>query len=373
MKNIYYFIAIFILFIATEIIRCQSNLAGASQRTSNVVVSKNDTKEINSELPNNSNIEIDVEVYNELFPVISKLLSEGDSNFNIPGLVHWKIKNSNSDSIQLSIISDIPEWTSPVITSLRLGPGEVKDLSQTPFGKKLLTNESTIPTTILLSVNFEGSCIFNETRKLKVRPSDDMIWSLQIPWDCSKLIAAWVTPKDDYVEWILTQAKEKLYNRTLAGYNSSDLLKEIKAIFNAVRNAKVSYVNSTVNFGEVGSTQRVRLPKESIIQKSANCIDGAVLFASLFENIGLEPLIILIPGHAIIGVRTSPNSNEAFFIETTMVGRNIMQSILTLESTFKAALNEGSRVYAEALQRDPNSVIIIDIKKARSEGIYPLW
>ena len=200
-----------------------------------------------------------------------------------------------------------------------------------------------------------------------------MIWSLHTSWDTESLIAAWVTPNDEIVEQILSIAKERLFNRSLAGYRSSDLVAEIRAIFNAVRNSKVSYVDSHMSFGQVGFTQRVKLPRESIDRKSANCIDGAVLFASLFENIGLEPLIILIPGHAFVGVRLAPNSRETLFIETTMLGRNIMESILTLTKTFDAAVKKGNEVYTNAMQNNPNEVRIIDIKNARAMGIYPLW
>ena len=94
---------------------------------------------------------------------------------------------------------------------------------------------------------------------------------------------------------------------------------------------------------------------------------------ALFENIGLEPVIVLIPGHAFVGVRTAPGSNEIWFIETTLVGRNILNSILTFQTTFQAALEAGTKRFNEAIQQDRKSVYIIDIKKARSEGIYPLW
>jgi hypothetical protein len=148
---------------------------------------------------------------------------------------------------------------------------------------------------------------------------------------------------------------------------------EIKSIFNAVRNAKVSYVNSTLSFGKVGFAQRVRLPRESISKKSANCIDGAVLFASLFENIGLEPVIVLIPGHAFVEVRLASNSDQTLFIETTFVGRNIINSIVSLTSTFDAATKKGNEEYNQAIQKNSSEVHIVDIKKARDLGIYPLW
>ena len=216
--------------------------------------------------------------------------------------------------------------------------------------------------------------IFEETKKIRVRAADDMVWSLNTPYDTEPLIAAWVTPNDNMVEKILSNAKERrFFNRSLSGYQSKDVIPQVKAIFNAVRHYRVSYVSSTMSFGKIGFTQRVRLPRESILEKSANCIDGAVLFASLFENIGLEPVIVLIPGHAFVGVRLAPGSKETLFIETTMVGRSSLNSILTLTTTFDAAVKEGNDEFNKAMQTNPNSVRIVDIIKAREAGIYPLW
>ncbi len=327
-----------------------------------------------AQLANQSKINISVDVQQEIFPVIAKFISEGNKHSNIPGLVKWDIQNANNDSVQISIISDIPEWTEPAISTVILGPNENKEITQTPFGNKLLRNHSIVPTTISLNVKQGDKNIFEETKKIKVRAADDMVWSLNTPYDTEPLIAAWVTPNDDMVEKILSNAKERrFFNRSLFGYQSDDVVPQVKAIFNAVRNYGVSYVSSTMSFGKIGFTQRVRLPRESILDKSANCIDGAVLFASLFENIGFEPVIVLIPGHAFVGVRLAPNSRETLFIETTMVGRSSLTSILTLTKTFDAAVKEGNDEFNKAMQTNPNSVRIVDIKKARENGIYPLW
>jgi len=326
-----------------------------------------------AQLSHSKEIDVSVEVQQELFPVIAKFLSEGNIYSNIPGLVNWKIHNNRNDTVRLSVISEIPEWTSPVITTIELKPNENKVVIQSPFGVNLLSKHPIVPTTIMLKVKNDDKIIFEETRNLKVRSADEMIWSMYTPYDFASLIAAWVTPNDEAVEKILSNAKEKLFERSLSGYQSSDIISQVKAIFNAVKNAKVSYVNSTMSFGKVGVTQRVRLPRESISQKSANCIDGAVLFASLFENIGLQPVIVLIPGHAFVGVRLASNSKETLFIETTMVGRNILNSILSLTTTFDAAVQKGNEEFNNASKNNPRELRVIDIKQAREKGIYPLW
>lgn len=323
---------------------------------------------------------ISADVQQEIFPVIAKFISEGNKNSSIAGLVRWNIKNENKDTIIISVFSEISEWTEPAITIVKVAPNETKEVIQTPFGKKLLGNRSIIPTTILLRAKLGDKNVFEETRNIRIRAADDMIWSLKYPYDTESLIAAWVTPKDYLVEGILSRAKVRVYNRSLSGYiNNADVTQQVKAIFNAVRTAGISYVNSPISFGKVGFAQRVRLPNESITEQAANCIDGTVLFASLFENIGLEPLIVLVPGHAFVGVRLAPNSRETLFIETTLVGRSPMESVresinaLSIKTTFETAVNKGNEEFNYYLRSNSKALRIIDVKKAREQGIYPLF
>ena len=48
-------------------------------------------------------------------------------------MVKWEIHNSNNDSVQISVTSEIPEWTEPAISTLILGPNENKEITQTPL------------------------------------------------------------------------------------------------------------------------------------------------------------------------------------------------------------------------------------------------
>ena len=66
--------------------------------------------------------------------------------------------------------------------------------------------------------------------------------------------------------------------------------------------------------------QRVRLPREALAQKSANCIDGTFLMASLLEAASLNPAIVLVPGHAFLARETQDNGGEWDYLETTLIG-----------------------------------------------------
>lgn len=149
------------------------------------------------------------------------------------------------------------------------------------------------------------------------------------------------------------------YNLTLSYYEDI-ITPQVKAIYLALQNDyNIKYVSSTISFPDEG-TQRIRFPNDALTLGSANCIDGTVLFASALENIDLEPLIVLIPGHAFVGWRRWTGSNIAEFLETTMISN----------SSFKEAYNEGLKKYNENY-KDPDTKVI-DIKKARDMGLTPL-
>ncbi|TAK24310.1 MAG: hypothetical protein EPO40_24270 [Myxococcaceae bacterium] len=95
----------------------------------------------------------------------------------------------------------------------------------------------------------------------------------------------------------------------------------LAAIFNELRSRGVIYRNISSSYFE--GYQPISLPRDSVTMRAANCIDGALLFASILENIGFEPVLHLVPGHAYVGVNSAPQSSGVgvtWFIETTMLG-----------------------------------------------------
>src|SRR5690606_2706094 len=66
--------------------------------------------------------------------------------------------------------------------------------------------------------------------------------------------------------------------------------------------------------------QHVRSISGALATSQANCVDGTVLFASVLRRIGIEPLLVKIPGHMYLGYRLRAGSAESAFLETTLMG-----------------------------------------------------
>jgi hypothetical protein len=143
--------------------------------------------------------------------------------------------------------------------------------------------------------------------------------------DMMRYFGAFVTPNaPDLMRFLRTGAQHHPEGR-LVGYQGDEdaITPQVKALYDALKDeGNITYVNSLIDFSpEQGfSSQRVRLPRESLETHQANCIDGTVLFASLLEGISLNPAIVIVPGHAFLAWETWRNSGEWKYVETTMIG-----------------------------------------------------
>jgi hypothetical protein len=101
------------------------------------------------------------------------------------------------------------------------------------------------------------------------------------------------------------------------------------------------------------------MPHASLEQNSANCIDAAVMYASLFENLAMEPMIIVVPGHAYVAVKVAEGSDKLLYIDVALTGR----------TTFELAV---SSARSGMEKNDISSVTQVNVMDARSVGIYPM-
>jgi len=246
------------------------------------------------------------------------------------------------------------------------------------------------PTTLHVTVEqtAPAACLLHEqTYPIRLHARDTALLAVQGAdggiVDLSDYLAAWVTPRSPVMEQWLRRAAEQHPGKSMVGYQGASTLPQgaavvraqAQAIFTALKQeANLTYINSPLNMGQQAGqvTQRVRLPSESLAAGgSANCIDGTVLFASLLELASLEPLLMIVPGHAFVGWRIWRGVNQYEFLETTMIG----------SAEFVAAQQIGQQEYDDALAKgyftrglfDPGGFArLVDIAACRAKGILPL-
>ncbi|MFH1285316.1 MAG: hypothetical protein ABIH99_01915 [Candidatus Micrarchaeota archaeon] len=311
-----------------------------------------------------SKLDVSCEVLDELIPahaIVASSLNVSEAKCTII--------NNDDRSANIVLTSEIAGWSDEFKKTLSIAPGEEREVDQTfTFKDKFFSNNELAPATANFKIEQEGRVVFEQSKELDIGAKGDIIWSSEEQWDLAPTIAVWVTPHDPCVEQVISLAKEKKEDRAMGGYvgyssmyvsgRESETYAQAEAAYKAIQDLGVSYVNSYISFTP-GESQRVRLPWESVEQKSGNCIDGSVLFASVFENLGMNARIILVPGHAFVGVESYDGSNKYLYIETTLLGTN----------SFEDAVDSAASTFNE--YKNTDEIMAIDISDYRELGITP--
>jgi len=279
------------------------------------------------------------------------------------------VTNLGSSSRDILISAEIPAWSNEFSKSLTLEPGETETVDiELDWKEKFYTSRESADASIIYKAVGNNISLASETEKVKISPKEDIFWSVDVDnasVDLTHSIAAWVTPHEQCISSLISKAKELTPGRSLGGYANYEGRNEsvkvnrtneqAKAIFYAIKGQGVSYVNTPVSFS---GSQHVKMPSDSLIDKSGNCVDGTVLFASAFEALGMEPVIVVIPQHTLIGVESYEGSGRYVFIETTLVGSD----------SYENALLKGSEQFNK--YRNTSQINVIRISDFR-ENITP--
>jgi hypothetical protein len=304
----------------------------------------------------------------DIFPVFANYASLQSQDGRKWGTVAVTISNPTDHSVRDRIAVKIAGWSDDEIQTVDVPAGQSRTFKFAPsFLPRLYHNHEISAATARVEVSDStGHSAYDGTIPVRLRSVDDMYWGTNFKY--APFIASWVTPHAPEIEKILSMAKDKVPARRLPGYEdwkdaagqekSTEV--QARAIYSAVKEHGVSYVKSSMTLGgHEDVSQRVRMPRESFADNSANCIDGVVAFASLFENLGMDPEVVLVPGHAYVGVRMAQGADKYLFIDVAQVAR----------VDFDAAVRSAD---AGLAKYGPKEITRIQIDNARRAGIYPM-
>lgn len=307
---------------------------------------------------------IDGEIY-PVFANYASLQRQSDRTF---GVVSVTVSNPGNTAIRRHVTVQVPGWSDPEIQTTEVAPGAVHTLVFAPaFLPRLYQNHEIVAATASVAITDPASAkVYETTVPVRLRSAEDMFWGKNFKY--APFIASWVTPHDREVESLLARAKQLTNDHRLPGYEdwkSPDeqelaTYRQAKAIYTALQRSGLSYVKSSFTLGDhKGVSERVRMPRVSLSQNSANCIDAAVMYASLFENLGMDSTVVIVPGHAYAGVRVAEGSSKFLMIDVALTGR----------TTFAEAVASAEAGMARHL---PATVTQVMVEEARSAGIYPM-
>jgi hypothetical protein len=279
------------------------------------------------------------------------------------------IVNASPLPLVEAVSAEIPDWSRQSVQTVILAPNETLTLRLNPelLPQAFKTGEIR-PATLQVRANIVGTSLsYDETRPVYLHSASDLYWGNKFA--NADYIARWVTPHDPAVLHLVSSARNYVPRGRLAGYElagnsapavAAQVKDEARGVFEALKHLGLSYVDSISTYGNFASkAERVRLPSETLSLNSANCIDMSVTFASAMENLGMQPVIVLVPGHAFTGVRMARGSSQILYVDLTVMPNG----------TFDAAVQRAQNW----LQKTPKAkVYLIDIAAARLRQIYPM-
>ena len=286
--------------------------------------------------------------------------------------------------VRLELASGEAESWGEIVS--RIGPGETYNLE--PKGPrldaaKLATRTEREQTALVVTVEpagaADGAAPRAEQRvEIDLLPFDH--WGGLIP--CPELLAAFVTPNHPALAPVLAGARSVLRARgerdAIDGYQSGSRSRAVllaEACFASLAGHDIGYINPPASFEREG--QRVRLADRVLRERLGTCLDLALLLAALWEQAGLNPLVLLFEDHALPALWThDEHFPEVVLDEVARVRKGVeLGELVAVESTvltqpggsFAAAVQAAGRKLAGAAE-----VFAVDIRTARRLGIRPL-
>ncbi len=206
-----------------------------------------------------------------------------------------------------------------------------------------------------------------------------MRWYDPATGDNSNYLAGWVTPNASAIQDLVGSAAHRLddpstrslYPATseMHGYDAgrataSDVRGQVNVLFDTLQtDYRVRYASDNIPYNQ-DATQRIQLPMDVLSRSNptAMCVETTAILASAVEYLGMRPYIIIVPGHAFIGVALGADAGAPIeYWETSDLNGAIGSQ----------AHVHGQSEYLTYQQR--NQVLrVIDIQYERQHGMKPI-
>ncbi len=188
-------------------------------------------------------------------------------------------------------------------------------------------------------------------------------------------IAAWVTPNDPAVAELVRKAATHLASEDppvpagMVGYkgDAHQVTDQVDAIYDSLRlDYGIKYIQASVPYSGTANggdaTQYVKLPAEVLQQRSGMCTELTVLLAAAVERIGLHASIVIIPGHAFLGVAVTEDNKNVQYWDAVDVNNNVAAD----------SANVAANAMYEKNLKQRTIVDTIAIQDARAAHIGPM-
>lgn len=267
----------------------------------------------------------------------------------------------------------------------------------------LLEWRQPMPLNITMEVFVDGRSLGTRSKTVTVRSINDCPLAVvadegsdEDDLDLSWMFAAYVNENHPFVDTLTREALESKIVEAFSAYQEespAEVLRQVYAIWHTLQRRGMRYSDISQSSAEspVVLSQHVRLFDEALAARQANCVDGTALFAAVLRKIGIEPYLVLLPGHMFLAFDLDEEGETTLGLETTMMGGSGPQEATRSRRipaelaqrfgnqasfrSFSAAIDEGTEQlekYTKEFDSDDPDYQVISLSEARQLGILPL-
>jgi hypothetical protein len=205
--------------------------------------------------------------------------------------------------------------------------------------------------------------------------------------DLNYMYVAYINEDDPVVDEVLTQALQTDIVDGFDGYQMDDKKRvddQVFSVWYALQKRGIRYssisTNSSTGVSQNLYSQRIRTIDQTWNNRQANCVDGMVLMASVLRSIHIDPVLVLMADHCVLGYYRDAEHKDLACLETSMIGDVDLRKVMSLRrrkasrKLFTEARQSAQRHYRtskDSFDKDPRYrfIVVADVRKS---GIRPI-
>jgi hypothetical protein len=145
-----------------------------------------------------------------------------------------------------------------------------------------------------------------------------------------------------------------------ASTSDENAFKFMKGVYDLMVGNQIKYQSPPGMLQKGVVRQHVKFGRDVLQNRAGTCIDLAILYASACEAGGLDPMLVMIPGHSFPVIRLP--SGQFIAVEATLVSGTDRGPV-----PFEKAVQLGMKELTESFQK--GLIYLVDIKKLRASGV----
>ena len=257
----------------------------------------------------------------------------------------------------------------------------INDVAVLPKVDALLELSERVISSFTVQVHRGDEVLLSKEYELELMAFDQWLGTQIVP----QCLASFVVPNQPAISQMVVKASALLKQMTGASafveYQDGDpntVVAQVSAIFAALHQEGIIYRAVPASYERIG--QRITLSDQVLETHQGNCIELTLLMASVLEAVGIYSGVVLMRGHAFLGVWLSESCyrqsicDDASFLEKAC--SEGISEMLVLECTEltkeNASFERAQETARQMLMKSEEFDMFIDLRRCRLEGIISL-